>query len=96
MTEKDMTIRETTQAAISGCLVGVGNIWERELADDKGETANRMSASLSITDVTSRETHVIKVFAGGAFTVGADRYYVVDVREGEKAPGSITIRKLPS
>jgi hypothetical protein len=95
MTSDKMTIRETTQLTISGHLVGVGNIWERDLADDQGVIASRLSANLSIQDLASKQTRVEKVFAGSVLTLGTDRYCVVNVEEGESAPGSISLHKLP-
>jgi hypothetical protein len=95
MTDDELTIRETTQPTISGHLVGVGNIWERELPDDQGVLEPRLSARLSIQNLTSQETRVEQVFAGSVIMLGADRYCVVNVEEGESAPGAITLRKLP-
>jgi hypothetical protein len=95
MTGDEITIRETTQAQLSGHLVGVGNIWERDLPDDRGVIAPRLSASLSIEEIASREARSEKVFVGSVLSLGADRYAVVNVEEGESEPGSITLRKLP-
>jgi hypothetical protein len=88
------TIRETTQPTISGHHVGVGNIWERDLPDAAGIVAPHMSATLSIFDPSSGKSRHEKVFVGSVITLGADRYLVVSVEEGEIAPGAITLRKL--
>jgi hypothetical protein len=90
----ERTIRETTQTEISGHLVGVGNIWERELPDEDGVIAPRLSATLSIFNLASQEERSEKVFAGKVVILGADRYEVVRVEEGETQPGSITLRQL--
>jgi len=89
----EITIRETTQQEISGHLVGVGNIWERELPDDKGVIAPRMSATLAIHDLTKQQTRHEQVFAGSVITLGEDRYHIVNVDEGGGARGAITLRR---
>lgn len=94
MASDEMTIRETTQPTISGHLVGVSNIWERELPDDKGVIAPRLSASLSIQDLASNQVRNEKVFAGSILLLGPDRYCVVSIEEGGATPGAITLRKL--
>ncbi|BAZ32087.1 hypothetical protein NIES4074_45890 [Cylindrospermum sp. NIES-4074] len=102
MTSNEITIKESTQPTISGHLVGVSNIWERELPDDQGAIASggrfaiapRMSASLSIQDIASEQTRAEKVFAGSVLSLGADRYCVVNVEEGNSTPGMITLRKI--
>jgi hypothetical protein len=93
MKEDETTIRETTQAMISGHLVGVSNIWERDLPDRQGVTAPRLSASVTIRDMSSQQSRVDKVFAGSVLTLGADRYCVVDVESGKSSPGAITLHK---
>lgn len=95
MSNDEMTIRETTQQEFSGHLVGVGNIWERELPDDKGVIAPRMSATLAIHDLATEKTRHENVFAGSVISLGADRYYVSNVDDGGGARGSITLRKIP-
>lgn len=89
----EITIQETTHQEISGHLVGVGNIWERDLPDDKGVIAPRMSAILAIHDLATKKTRHEQVFAGSVITLGADRYHIVNVEEGGGAPGAITLRK---
>lgn len=95
MAYDDLTIRETAQPALSGYWVGVGNIWERELPDEQGIIAPRLSASLMIRDPASGQTRHEKVFTGNILTLGADRYLVVSVEEGDAAPGAIVLRRLP-
>lgn len=95
MVDNELTIRETTQPALSGYWVGVGNIWERDLPDEQGIVAPRLSAALAIHDPASGQTRHEKVFAGSILTLGADRYLVVSVEEGDAIPGAITLRRLP-
>lgn len=94
MNTSDLTIHETTQPTISGHLVGVGNIWERDLPDDQGIIAARLSANLSIQDLASQRTWSEKVYAGSIVSLGADRYCVIDVEEGDSQPGWIVLRKI--
>jgi hypothetical protein len=89
-----LTIRETTQQTLSGHLVGVGNIWERELPDKDGVVASRMSATLAITSTATNETRHEKVFAGSLFELGEDTYCVTDVQEGTSGPGAVALRKV--
>ena len=91
MSDDELRIRETTQPVLSGYLVGVSNIWERE---PQGGAAGRVAAMLSITDPASRQTRREEVFEGTIVSVGADRYCVVSVEEGKSAPGWITMRKM--
>jgi hypothetical protein len=96
MSSDEITIAATTQPELSGHLVGVGNIFERDLPDDKGVVAPRMSATLAITSRASHQTRHEDVFAGSVIALGADRYAVVAVVEGKKGQrGSITLRRLP-
>jgi hypothetical protein len=94
MTNADITIRESTQPTLSGHLVGVSNIWERELSDAHGVLASRLSAKLSIVDVGSGRARHESVAMGSVIVLGADRYSVVQVAEGEATPGTITLRRL--
>ena len=94
MSNDEITIRETTQPAISGHLVGVSNIWERNLPDNRGVIASRLSATVTIRDVASHETRVERVFAGSVLALGTDHYCVVRVEPGKSAPGAITLRKM--
>ena len=94
MSNNEITIRETAQLEISGQLVAVGNIWERELPDSNEVIAPRMSATLSVHDPVSQEGWSEKVFAGSEISLGGDRYLVVNVEEGQSEPGSITLRSV--
>jgi hypothetical protein len=91
----EIIIEQNTVGTISNHAVGVSNIFERELPDDKGVIALRMSANLSIWDIASQQTRHEKVFAGKVITLGTDRYCVVHVKYGESSSGSVTLRKIP-
>jgi hypothetical protein len=95
MDGNEMTIRETTQPMISGHLVGVGNIWERDLPDDRGVIAPRLSATLSIMDLATNQTRHEIVFTGSLLSLGDDTYCVVNVEEGKSELGEIILRKNP-
>jgi hypothetical protein len=94
MSGDKMILRETSQPTLSGYKVGVSDIWERELPDEKGVMAPRLSARLTIYDPASEQTRREDVFAGTVLSLGEDSYYIVDVAEGQSRPGSITVRKL--
>lgn len=94
MNDDEITIRETTQVRISGHRVGAGNIWERELPDEHGVIAPRLSAVLSIQEIATEQQRHEKVFTGNVVTLGQNRYQVVTIEEGESGPGSITLRRL--
>ena len=94
MTDTDISIRETTQPTLSGYLVGMSNIWERDLPDEHGVVAPRLSARLSIVDAASGQARHESVVAGSVLALGADRYRVVLIEEGASEPGAITLRKL--
>jgi hypothetical protein len=91
----DTTIRETTQATISGYHVGVANIWERPFADANGRLAPRTCATLAVTNLlTKQENPQQDVSVGSVVTLGADRYLIVRVEEGNSGEGFIKLRKL--
>jgi hypothetical protein len=94
MNSADITIRETTQPIISGQLVGVSNIWERDLPDERGNVAPRLSATLSIVEAASTRSRVERIVVGSVVVLGSDSYRVVRIDRGESAPGSITLRQL--
>jgi len=94
MGEDVQRLRETTQPTLSDCAVGIGNIFERDLPDEHGVVAPRMSAVLVISDRKTGESRREKVFAGSVVSIGGDRYCVVSVEEGETSPGWVTVRKL--
>jgi hypothetical protein len=89
-----LNIRETTQPEISNHLVGVANIFERELPDASGTVARRVSAQLVISAPGSDDIRRETVYAGSIVSIGSDRYCVVAVDEGTSAPGSLTLEKL--
>jgi hypothetical protein len=86
---------EGTNPTISDYDVGISNIFARELPDDAGVVAKRLSASLSIHDPkTSSLRHEI-VVPGNIVTIGADRYCVTSVDYGsDPKPGSVFLQKL--
>jgi hypothetical protein len=90
---EDQRLHETTVAQLSGYSVGLSNIFERDLPDESGFVASRMSAQLSIWDDTkaSREETVI---AGAIVTIGADRYCVKSIEPGDTAPGWVSLRQV--
>jgi len=93
--EKDvLRLRETTMPTLSERRVGISNIFERDLPDDKGVVASRLSALLTIHDPKTKESRKEKVIVGSMVSIGADRYCVVDIEEGKTEPGSISVRKL--
>lgn len=93
MSHEEIRIGETTQPAISGHLVGVSNIWERELPDSHGVIAPRLSATVTIRNMATERSSVEKVIVGSVISLGADRYCVVDIEEGKSTPGAIVLRK---
>ena len=93
MNDDELTIRETTQRVIAGLDVGVSNIWARELPDDNGVIASRLSAAVSIHDPVSGQSREQKVFAGSVLSIGSECYRVVAVKEDTTAPGNLTLRK---
>jgi hypothetical protein len=94
MTGEVLRFRETTSNTLSNKDVGVSNIFERELPDEQGVIAPRLSAVLVIhdphTDAIRRET----VFAGNIVSIGGDRYTVVSVELGKGSPGWISLRQV--
>ena len=94
MEADELTIKETTQAAIGDRLVAVANIWERDLPDDAGVVASRLSASVFIADRTTNDSQRHTVAAGSTLRVGDAHYRVIDIEEGGGGLGSITLRKI--
>jgi hypothetical protein len=97
--EKDVsdetTIRETTQPTIANHLVGVSNIWKRDLPDGRGVVANRLSATVTIVDPVTQEARREFVIVGSTFALGAEWYRVVNIDEGASNLGAITVRRIP-
>jgi len=96
MTDVGITIGETTQPALSDHLVGVSNIWERDLPNGHGTTTPRMSAQLSITDPSTRIARTEFVSEDDTIQIGDDRYRVIAVTAGRSAPGWIVVRRVDS
>ncbi|HLO84626.1 MAG TPA: hypothetical protein VK203_06375 [Nostocaceae cyanobacterium] len=95
MISDEITINENTVGTISNYAVGVVNVGERELPDDKGVIAPRISAILAILDPSTKQSHDEDVFAGSVISLGTDRYCVVHVDGGNSKYGSVTLRKIP-
>lgn len=90
----ELTIRETTQAAIGNHFVGVANIWDRDLPDDAGVIAPRLSAHVFVSEQTSSDSQRHTVTIGSTFAVGDAEYQLIDIDEGRGEPGSITVRRM--
>jgi hypothetical protein len=86
--------RETTNPTISEYDVGISNIFQRDLANDAGVVAKRLSASLSIHDPKTDSLRHEIVVPGNVVTIGKDRYCIVDVDYGDDAPGSVSMQKV--
>ncbi len=90
-----ITIREGTQPTLSGQLVGVADIWERDLP----QVGTRMAAKVIITAPGQPQGVQQFAYEGLELPIGGDRYCVEKVTEhevtgGTKGPGSIALRKL--
>ena len=92
MNSDTLTITENTVGTVSNHQVGVSNIWARDLADETGVVASRISANVAIRNPASKEERSQKVFQGSVLTLGGDRWLVTRVDEGRASPGSITVR----
>lgn len=90
----ELTIRETTQAAIGDHFVGVGNIWERDLPDDAGVIAPRLSAHVFVAEQTSSDSQRHTVTVGSTLPVGNAEYRVINIDEGHGELGSVTVRRM--
>lgn len=87
--------QEGTNPTISEYDVGISNIFARELPDDAGVVAKRLSASLSIHDPKTDSLRHEIVVPGNIVTIGADRYCVTNVDYGsDPKPGSVELQKL--
>ena len=89
-----IAIQESTQALISGRLVAVSNIWERDAPDADGVIAPRLTAQVTVADPGPDGSCRLDVAVGTVLVLGADRYRVVDVVRTVSAPGAITLRPL--
>lgn len=96
MRNDSITIREGTQPTLSGKLVGVADIWERDLP----QVGSRMAAKLIITTPGERQSTQQFAYEGLELAIGSDQYCITKVTEYEmsgatKGPGSIVLCKLP-
>ncbi len=89
-----LKLRESTSNPLSNKDVGISNIIERELPDDQGTVASRVSCVLVIHDPKTDEIQRETVFAGQTVSIGSDRYCVVSVEPGKGAPGWVSLRAL--
>jgi hypothetical protein len=89
-----LRFRETTSQTLSDQDVGISNIFERELPDEKGAVERRMSAVLVIHDPDTDEIKRETVYAGSVVAIGGDRYRVLSVDAGTDAPGWISMKKV--
>ena len=94
MTGEVLKFRETTSNTLSNKDLGISNIFERDLPDDKGVIAPRISAVLVIHDPRTDEIQRETVFAGNIVSIGGDRYCVVSVERGNGSPGWISLRQV--
>jgi len=94
MTGELLKFRETTSNTLSNKDVGISNIFERDLPDDKGVIASRMSAVLVIHDPVTDEIQRETVFEGKIVSIGGDRYCVVSVEIGKGSPGWLSLRQV--
>jgi hypothetical protein len=89
-----LRFRETTSNTLSSKDVGISNIFERDLPDEKGAVASRLSAVLVIHDPDTDEIRREIVFAGNVVSIGGDRYRVENVERGKDAPGWVSLRRV--
>jgi hypothetical protein len=94
VSDDELTIRETTQPAIGNRLVGVANIWERDLPDDAGAVGSRLSASVTIVDPATGDMQQRMVVVGNTLDLGDGRYRIVNIDEGGGDLGAITLRRI--
>lgn len=88
-------ICEPCVGTIGEYSIGVGNIWERDLAGPEGVVKKRPSAMLSIWRQDSEagsERHET-VVAGSEVQLGAETYRVIEVDYTRGKPGSIRLQK---
>lgn len=93
MSSDVISIGETTQSTISGQWVGVSNIFERDIPDERGVIEARLSANVTVHDPNSKLTRDEKVIVGSVVLIGVDRYKIIGIEAGEMTPGKIVIQK---
>jgi hypothetical protein len=86
-------IQENTQAQVGSHLVGVGNVFEREL-DEGGTRVRRMSARLAVFDPVTEAERAEIVRAGSTLVLGSERFRVSAVDPGSGEVGSVTLQKV--
>jgi len=88
-------ICEPCVGTIGAYRLGVGNIWERDIAGPDGVVARRPAAMVSIwTDATDAggERH-LTVVPGSEVVLGDETYRVIEVDNPPGKPGSIRLQK---
>ncbi len=89
------SIRETTQVELAGHLVGVGNIFEDDEEDARAGSRTVLRATLSIQDQASGREWRKRVAEGETVSLGAARFRVEEIEEGETGPGRVVMRRVP-
>ena len=92
---EESAYKEGTNPRIGSVNVGIGNLFERDLADSTGTTASRMSAMFFIHDPATGAERNETVFAGSVVELGGARYCVTRVEPGDDGPGRVAVRALP-
>lgn len=82
---------QTTQPTISGCLVGIADIYDRPRPD----AGNAMQPSALLVDacLPAGKDYLV-VFIGNVVKLGGDEYCVSDIEIRHDRPGRITLVKL--
>ncbi len=88
-----VTIRETTQHRIADHMVAVINVLERDFPAEDG-VIREVSGVLSIMDVETEREWEELVRAGSVVQLGAERYCVGAVVEGDEVPGHLELRRV--
>jgi hypothetical protein len=94
MTDDLFKFRETTSNTLSSHDVGIADIYERDLLDEKGVSAPRISAVVVVHDPKTDAIQRHTVFAGNVVSIGSDRYCVESVEPGKSSPGWVSFRRL--
>jgi hypothetical protein len=94
MEKEVLKFRETSNPTLSDRQVGISNIYERDLADDSGIVAPRLSAVLVIHNSSSNDSRRQTVVVNSSVEIGADTYCVTAIEEGKNEPGSVSFRKV--
>ncbi len=89
-----LTIREATSPEFAGHQVAPTNIFERDLPDDTGKVARRVSSRLSIMQRATRKEWTEMVILGSRIQLGNETWCVEQLVMGESEPGSMTLRRM--